>query len=469
MKSFANLILILIPTIFYSQNYQDSLSIDDVIGLVIKNSERIKNIESNYQIRNIDFENYKKSFLPQVTLTANLPYQRSIQEVIQFNGSTSLVERNFLNPTINFTTKQVVPFTGGEISLTNSISMNNDLQNKITNYSSNWVSLTYSQTINGFNPYRWNKKKYFYSRKLDDINYRKEIAMLKTEAVQLFFDAYILQKKIELTKNNLVKTESLLRQIEEKKKLGRALGIDFNQIEITINQLTQKVKSDSFELTMQISKLKNLLNIETQKELNFKTINDFELVIPKEKLINSFLENNYENEAQLKLLLADEKIDKTKKDGAVNFYIQLGIGLNSSAAEFENLYNKPIQKQALTVGAYIPLLNWGILNNKKKMAELEKDILKRELKETKFNATQQAENLYYYIENLNDQIRLAKQEYGLQIETNELLLNLLAYDKRTIYDYKNQLFEYEKSFLNYNELLINKYVLKMKFNEIFLE
>ncbi|WP_449400669.1 TolC family protein [Chryseobacterium wanjuense] len=110
-----------------------------------------------------------------------------------------------------------MPFTGGEISLTNSIAMNNDLQNKITNYSSNWVSLTYSQTINGFNQYKWDKRKYIYTRKLDEINHKKDIAKLKTEAAQLFFDGYILQKKIELTKNNIVKTQSLLSQIEEKR------------------------------------------------------------------------------------------------------------------------------------------------------------------------------------------------------------------------------------------------------------
>ncbi|WP_449400668.1 hypothetical protein [Chryseobacterium wanjuense] len=128
---------------------------------------------------------------------------------------------------------------------------------------------------------------------------------------------------------------------------------------------------------MLISKLKNLLNLNERKGLYFKTVDDFDLIIDKEKLISSFLENSYENEAKLQLLIADEKIDKTKKDGAVNFFVQLGIGLNSSAAELENLYNKPIQKQALSVGAYIPLLNWGILDNKKKMAELEKSILER--------------------------------------------------------------------------------------------
>ncbi|SHK82718.1 Outer membrane efflux protein [Chryseobacterium contaminans] len=455
-------------TIFFGQNVSDSLSIDDVLNQVIINTDRIKTIEANYQIGNINFDNYKKSLLPQVILTAGVPYQRAIQEVVQFNGSTSLIERNFLSPTLNFTTKQIVPFTGGELTLTNSIAMNNDLQNKITNYSSNWVDLTYSQSINGFNQHRWNKQKVIYKRKLDEINYKKELAKLKTEAAQLFFQCYIFDKKIELTKSNILKTESLLSVISEKKKLSRALGIEEDQINITINQLKQKLISDQFEHSMLIKKLENLLQVDI-KNPHFKSVKDFSISINKEKLISNFLKYNFENESTLQLLLADEKIDKAKKDGAINFFIQVGIGLNSSASQFEKLYNKPIQKQAFTVGAYIPILSWGILGNNSKIAKLEKENLERDLKLNKFSIVQQAENLYDYIENIDNQIRLAKEEYYLQLKTNEVLANLLTYEKKTAYDYKNQLFEYEKSHLNYIELLTNKYNLKIKLEEIFLE
>ena len=180
------------------------------------------------------------------------------------------------------------------------------------------------------------------------------------------------------------------------------------------------------------------------------------------------MEVNFEDNAKLQLLIADEKIDKVKKDGAVNFFVQLGLGLNSTSSEINELFNKPIQKQAISVGAYIPVLNWGILKNNKKIAELEKNVLQKELEQSKRDFSVQAEKFYNYFLSINNQISASYKELQMQEELNSQMYSLLLYDKKTVYDYKNQLFEYEKSLMSYNELIINKYIVYLKINEIFL-
>lgn len=465
MKRFANLVFIFFFTIFYSQ---DSISIDQAIEIALKNSDKLSIIESNFRIRNIQFENYKKSFLPQMSITAGLPYQRSIQEVLQFNGSTSLIERNFLSPSINFTTKQILPFTGGEISLTNSVSMNKDLANSKTAYSSNWVNLSYSQSINGFNQYKWQKRKYFYTRKIDSITYKRQVAELKTEIAKYYTDAYLLQIKCNLTKNNIERTKLLLEQMQQKNNLGRALNVDISQLEITLLQLYQKLEGDEFELKYLLETLATHLKLKSNTSFFLKPIQKLEFNINEEKLKQKFLEVNFEDNAKLQLLIADEKIDKVKKDGAVNFFVQLGLGLNSTSSEINELFNKPIQKQAISVGAYIPVLNWGILKNNKKIAELEKNVLQKELEQSKRDFSVQAEKFYNYFLSINNQISASYKELQMQEELNSQMYSLLLYDKKTVYDYKNQLFEYEKSLMSYNELIINKYIVYLKINEIFL-
>ena len=465
MKRFANLVFIFFSTIFYCQ---DSLSIDEVIDLAIKNSDQTSIIESDFQIKNIQFENYKKSFLPQVSITAGLPYQRSIQEILQYNGSVSLIERNYLSPSINFTTKQILPFTGGEISFTNSINMNKDLVNNRTAYSSNWFDFTYSQSINGFNLYKWLKKKYVYSRRLDNIAYRQKIAQLRTDIAKYYTDAFLLQVKCKLTKSNISRTQILLEQFQQKKNLGRVLDIDISQLEITLSQLSQKLESDKFDLKYLLSTLSNHIKLQGKDFLILKPIKKIDFEIDREKLKKVFLDTNYENNAQLQLLMADEKIDKVKKEGAVNFFFQVGLGINSSSNDINNIFNYPSKKQAVTVGAYIPILNWGTLKNNKKIAELEKKILQKELAQTKYDFLIQADKLYDYLLNINIQTKIAENELKMQEGLNNQIYNLLLHDKKTIYDYKNQLYEYEKSLMNYNELIINKYMLYLKFGEIFL-
>lgn len=466
MKRFANLVFIFFSAIYYCQ---DSLSIEKVLELAVRNSDRISIIESNYTISNINFENYKKSLLPQISITTGLPYQRSIQEVLQYNGSTSMIERNYLSPSINFTTKQILPFTGGEISLTNSINMNKDFANNRTAYTSNWFDLSYSQSINGFNQYKWLKKKYMYSRKLDTIAYRKQIAQFKSEIAKYYTDAYLLQIKCNLTKNNITKTETLLEQFRQKNALGRALDIDVDQLELTRSQLLQKLESDNFDLEYLMATLSQRIKLNTQKSLRLKPIKETNLLVDREKLKKAFLDTNFENNAQLQLLIADEKIDKTKKDGAVNFFFQIGLGINSSANAAKNLFDYPTKRQAVTVGAYIPILNWGMLKNNKKIAELEKNVLQKELAQNKYDFSIQADKLVDYLLMMNNQTSIAENELKIQRDVNNQIYNLLLAGKRTIYDYKNQLFEYEKSVMNYNELLVNKYILSLKFEEFFLK
>jgi len=459
------LFLIFLPAIFFCQDY---LSIEDALAMGLENSNKRSVIESNFQIKNLQFENYKKSFLPQVSINTSLPYQRSIQEVLQYDGSVSLLERNFLGPSINFTTKQILPFTGGEISLTNSVGMNKDLENKKTAFSSNWLNLIYSQNINGFNSYKWEKKKYVYSRKIDSITYRKQKIQLKTEVAKIYTDAYLLQIKCSLTKNNIIKAKTLLEQLTIKRDMGRALNIDTDQLQITLAQLSQKLESDKFELGYLLEQLSNHIKLEKKDSLILLPINDNSFEISKQKLKEYFIKTNFENNAQLELVKADEKINKVTKEGAVSLFLQLGIGVNSSSNELNNLFNSPAQRQTVSVGAYIPILNWGILRNNKKIAEIEKDILKKELIQTQNEYLIQSDKLYDYLLSLNTQIGIAEKEVKVQEDVNTQIYELLQYQKRTAYDYKNQLFEYEKSLISYNELLIRRFILYLNFEEILL-
>lgn len=464
MKNLTNIVFLLFPIIAFCQ---DTLTIEEVLKKVIDDSDKARNIEDEFSYKNLDYENYKKLFLPQVSLNASMPYQRSIQEVLQSNGSTSLIERNYTSPTINLSTKQILPFTGGEINLTNSVSMNDDLTNKIRSFSSNWVNISYSQTINGFNQYKWMKKKYVNTRKIDTINYKKFKATLKKETAKIYLDTYVLQLKCKLTKENIIKTNLLLNQFEEKKTKGRVTDLEIKQIQILISQLQQKLENDTFEQNVLMRQLKNQLNLDLDTELTLMPIKEFELMVNKDSVIKSFLEANYNYEADLKLIMANEKIDRAKKEGAINAYFQLGIGLNSSSSEIKELYDVPAQRQTISFGFNIPLLNWDILKNKKNMAELEKSILVRELKYEEFLAIEEAENLYNYISNNAINVKIAKKEIELQKETNDLLQTYLLLGRSTIYDYKNQLFEYEKSLINYNELLNNKLLLKLSLEEFF--
>lgn len=87
-------------------------------------------IENEFKITNIESGFYRISLLPKVSTSISFPYQRSISEVSQSDGSQRFIERNFLNPSMNLNISQIVPFTWGNFSLTSSLNNNRDFNNK---------------------------------------------------------------------------------------------------------------------------------------------------------------------------------------------------------------------------------------------------------------------------------------------------------------------------------------------------
>ena len=95
----------------------------------INQTTAYKIAENNYRIQKIQNDFFRKSLYPNVTLNTSIPYQRSISEVTQPDGTLKFIERNYINSNSTINISQVLPFTGGTINLSNSINYSRDFNN----------------------------------------------------------------------------------------------------------------------------------------------------------------------------------------------------------------------------------------------------------------------------------------------------------------------------------------------------
>lgn len=137
----------------------------------IDNTHSYKIASNDYKIRQLQNDFFRKSLYPNVNLNLSIPYQRSISEVTQPDGTLKFIERNYLNSNTSLSTSQVIPFTGGTINLSNSINYSQDFNNHYTSFSSNWVNLSFCQPINGYNSFKWDKKINNLIKKKDSLDY----------------------------------------------------------------------------------------------------------------------------------------------------------------------------------------------------------------------------------------------------------------------------------------------------------
>ncbi|WP_230156779.1 TolC family protein [Flavobacterium sp. CECT 9288] len=431
-------------------------------------SNKAKIIDNNFSRSNIESSFYKISLLPKISTSISFPYQRSISEVNQSDGSQKFIERNFLNPSINLNISQVVPFTGGNFSITSSLNNNRDFNNKTSNYSSNWANISYQQTINGFNSYKWNKKIIPLNQKLETSSFIKEKIKLKHEVSKMYSEVHAIQLKIDLTNLNIAKTEKFLTEIEEKLKFGRVLKLDVDQAKITLEQLKRQLDINTREHAAGIKSLKNILNISNDDLYVLKAIEEQNYEIDKEALKEAILKNNFELTKTIKLIELESNIDKIKKEGAIGLNLQVGMGLNSAANSLENLYDTPAQSQFVTLGAKIPILDWGKAKSNYAIAKIEKQNMEYKLQEEEKKLVEQIDDLVNYHTSLKSQVSSLSMQSKLSNSVTEMLFELLKLGRKTITEYKAQLVETYNITIEHQKAINNLYLLKLKIDEITL-
>lgn len=447
---------------------QTVITIDEVNKIVMNQSNKVKIIDNNFSRTNIESSFYRISLLPKISTSISFPYQRSISEVIQSDGSQKFIERNYLNSALNLTLSQAIPFTGGSLSLSSSINNSRDFNRKISSFSSNWANISYQQTLNGFNSYKWSKKLNYLNVKKDRIDYLKEKIKLKYDVSKQYLDTQLIQFKIDLLSADIEKTEKILIEVQEKYKFGRTIKIDVEQAKIALAQLKNQLEISEFEYLSGIKSLINKMNDESGTVLILKSVEQADFEIDKTELIEAIKKNGFDIEKEIKLLGRDANMEKVKKEGAVSINLQLGLGLNSSADSFSNLYDTPSQSQFVTIGTKIPLLDWGRAKKNYTLAKLEKDNLELTIKGDEKEIAEQIEDLSNYKLSLISQKKSLEAQKILSKNITAMYEELLKLGRKTITEYKTQLIEFFNIQMQYQKTINNLYLLKLKIDEITL-
>lgn len=442
------------------------INIEQANELALKNSDLIKVTNNNFLKSKIGSKLYKISLLPIVSTTISLPYQRSISEVLQQDGSQKFIERNYLNSILNLNISQVIPFTGGSVNMSSSLNNARDFNYKTSTFSSNWVNLSYQQNINGYNSYKWDKKLNELNLKKDSITYLKEKIKLKYDTSKLFADTQLLQVKSQLLKANIEKTEKLAKELDEKYLLGRVLKTDLNQIVISLEQLKRQYAVNILEYNASIQSLLHSINYDKEDTPNLEPIEKIDFEINLESILLAIKNNGYDLDKTIRLLQSEANIDKVKKEGAITVNLQLGMGLNSSSSNFNTLYSTPTQSQFVSVNTKIPILDWGKNRNNYAIAKLDDESLKYKINQEEKQNNEQANNLYNYHTTLKLQLESLKEQLQLSEEVTAMFEELMPFGRKTITEYKTQQAESFTIAVEYQKTINDLYLLKLKVDEI---
>jgi outer membrane protein len=392
-----------------------SQSLTQLIDQAVFSSLYSKQTATEKQMAQYNFNAYRASYKPQLSLNGNMPvYNKDNFQVLQPDGSIKFLSRSQNNSNLGFSFTQPIAFSGGEISVNTDLNRFDDFKTKSTQYNGTPVFLRLSQPLFAFNKYKWDKKTA--PLKLEESNrtYTMQMAVIAEEITKKYFDILEATTNKELAKANLHNADTNL--LIEKRRLQLGVSTEDKLLQLQLIQLQSK---------QQLAQADNIIKSATVNLnvfLNAKSNTIYKTVLPvKLPVIKITLQQAIDSAKKLrpeflaferKRLEAQMAISKASAEKR-QINLTASYGLNKAVNQLVSVYQNPDDQQRLSIGFSIPIVDWG-------RSKINYNITKLQEKSVTYSNAQEEANYIADLTNLVNSFPLIMNNISLALQQDTI-------------------------------------------------
>ncbi|MBW1656024.1 TolC family protein [Flavobacterium plurextorum] len=414
--------IIFISIFFCSQILypQRTHKVNDFINNMYSSTE-MSNINKNQSIKIKENSLFNKSFLPDISLSFTLPaYNRSISEILQPDGTYAFRESNNANSRVNLTVSQKLPFTGGQLSISNSFNRldNFDQGDVTTSYSASWLGASLSQPLNFFNEMKWDKRIQDARYQANEIEYKRVQIEVKKKAVEEYFQ--ILQIKNEkIINNKALQTADIYKKVLKKLiNAGRLIAYDSIDIELKVLDLQKRSRFLSKSESLKTESINHFFNSRIIDDNDYFETPKLQLDLKdKQYYIDRYLELFAVMENS-RLLGLEKSVKRLESSRFYSANVTIGAGFNNASNYYYDIFQNPNQSQNFSISLSVPLLDFGRKRTELEISRTQYDIETSNLKQEKLLTLDRINFLYEEVKDLAES--LAIEEDRLKLLTIKL-------------------------------------------------
>lgn len=337
---------------------------------------------------------YKASYLPSVSFrTSPLQYNRNITKRYDYQENIEIYrEQQSVSSSGGISISQNLPFTGGVFSIDSELSYFKNLgSSNVSQYSSVPLRIGYSQTLFGFNGFKW-------ERKIEPLKFEQakkrlvyELEEIAENAISHFFNLLLAQKEYELASENVLSIDTLYRVGQEREKISAISQADLLLLELDAINAENTLKNAALNLKKARYALLSFLNRDESTSVSVDIPRQrMHVEIPVMEALSYAQENNPDYLAfRQEIMEAEKNLEQTSMNASFNANISASVGFNQAAETFHDVYDNPSQQEVISVGVTIPMLDWGLKKGRVNMAKNNLNVTRISVEQNKRNLEQE--------------------------------------------------------------------------------
>jgi outer membrane protein len=460
------LTLVLIITTVTSSFSQKGMTLEQALIIAESNSPTIKKTKLNL-IRNQENLNAQNAALKSnFSLSVN-PISYSQNRAFN-NSISSFNTTKDLQSSGSFSIVQPIIFTDATITLSDNFSYYNNIYNEQFKTAgityNNDLSIKLNQPLFTYNRTKLTLKELQLSLENAQLNYAIQLLSMEKNVSQAFYAVYQGQQSLDIADQAYVNMQKSYEI--SKNKVNAGISAQSEMFQAELNLATTRSDFENKQVAFENAKdnFKNLVGMNLYDDiLVIPNISVDTVKIDISFAIDQGLANRMElRQRQISIETSQFDLIQTKALNEFKGNLGLSFGINGNNEKLKDIYSDPKNNENVSLSFQIPLWDWGEKKSRIKASEATIQSSNIDLEVERNNIILSIRQSYRNLNNLQNQIEIARQNVTNAQLTYDLNLEKYKNGDLTGMDlniYQNQLSEkklsYTNSLISYKLELLN--------------
>jgi outer membrane protein TolC len=379
------------------------LSLEEAIRTGIENSPTGRQIRAQYLNNFWQFKAARSARLPQLSLDGSAPgYTRRINQVFQPDGSFVFAPVQQAFSSANLSLSQLIPATGGIISVGSGLSRGDIFTGASTTfYNNNLLTVNLQQPILRFNAIKWQWNQDKLQMQAATRQQVENLEDLSVEITRRYFDVYTAFLQLNNARLNEAINDTIYKIARGRFGVGKIAENELLQVELSYTNARNQVEQQALQVQLAERQLALMLGREVKASEITPPVNTPNIQVEPQKAILEALSNRSDPlNWQMNENTADRALSEAKRNRRLSADMNISYGLNQTGASFDASTQNPLESQFAGISFSIPLASMGANRAIQKAAEAglearkaEIEMSKNELEQNVYSAALQIQQL----------------------------------------------------------------------------